>query len=1194
MQCNPPTTDHYNFDLVTTDTYEVLQNNLTDEDTTDLHHYLQQTGHPEPEFVHQAVDEQPEPPTQQQATTTTRYHTQPTPTTWLDHSLTNYSRAYNTTSPPPRTDDGRQWNKSYEHMTTTNSSSGRSTQAPPTWQPRWERKAMWSSPLTWPMDGTSQKDSTEETSTVSTTVPPRTLSGWHHHARSGAHYNTSPSAQQHRQKHYKPQETTRNIHTWNLQATYTDDRCSTTGIASLNNPSPQQLGTHQHSKTHQATIAKLTNVNMEPHYPTTKETNSSSGSQPLCGPVILGWPKPWGGSVMMHTSTFPLKAHHQKSVSDRQQREHTTQQCVQHGLTSSTTSCRITTTTRNRDSNWMMKMMTTPLTTLTTMRQNNHNMTNNYKPCHSTTNTYNQHSNQCQTRAFSLDCRNRASKQQKEQYNDSTATLGIPPTRSLSSCSHNAEQATAYCKQHMTTSVTYAQCSNHHHRSPRAPWDTVERCSMNASWLTRCGSTSPGIVPQQPEEFPSLQSSTPPPSSWQPESSQWRSPRTFWKRWSEDGSGTLGLQPSSRSMTTEPGAVSSSEAGALITVSTLRSLQAKHTPDLASWKDVTKFYDKPSSSSWHKATSLSPQTTSSRRWRMWFHRSTMPRTCKGSQPPNGHLAMSHDCQATSWMRISCPPISHQVMRWCTNSSSSNRLLQPSAKPTSMPDSDGPYAHLPHWPTSLLLAWCTCWCRTKNPMEGPSNHCHGWAGTRRPCQQHLLARSRYHLDPSLSRASTTSSQHTNGHHHQLLYYHYHTSTTSPGQHSQPQHHTLPWPPQKQQTQTHWSHHRGWIGGRPTTNCCRPHGFSTDTRLLGRLWWWIDVDSRPRRASFFSFLPDFWCHRTSDDLFATTSHNTSTTTATPTSLYTQRWVDRLHSCQQSATIHLDRQHNLHCPYGPPTPTATQHNFIPYKHQPRNTTYDNNTTNTTGNGHTGHTGSRKWSGRRRWYRVLGQFVGTSDWVWHQYGSNTWAQSTTGGPISVNHLHIWHRADARARSTSSATSNPGASNTRAPTATLPTTTAGWDIQPATSQSWQTRDPITIPTTPRSRHLWTQPWNICKREHTPTQAQHTIPTSHGTHWGRCRWADPHHSRGQCVATIQYPSTGMEGRRWLDPTWRNTEWVADQEWLADSQTLPAPNQQVPPSTDRCPLPHSTWVPGQGQGHQTTRTHYPRPMEGKTG
>ena len=65
MQCNPPTTDHYNFDLVTTDTYEVLQNNLTDEDTTDLHHYLQQTGHPEPEFVHQAVDEQPEPPTQQ-------------------------------------------------------------------------------------------------------------------------------------------------------------------------------------------------------------------------------------------------------------------------------------------------------------------------------------------------------------------------------------------------------------------------------------------------------------------------------------------------------------------------------------------------------------------------------------------------------------------------------------------------------------------------------------------------------------------------------------------------------------------------------------------------------------------------------------------------------------------------------------------------------------------------------------------------------------------------------------------------------------------------------------------------------------------------------------------------------------------------------------------------------------------------
>ena len=704
MQCNPPTTDHYNFDLITTDTYEVLQNNLTDEDTTDLHHYLQQTGHPEPEFVHQAVDEQPEPPTQQQATTTTRYHTQPTPTTWLDHSLTNYSRAYNTTSPPPRTDDGRQWNKSYEHMTTTNSSSGRSTQAPPTWQPRWERKAMWSSPLTWPMDGTSQKDSTEETSTVSTTVPPRTLSGWHHHARSGAHYNTSPSAQQHRQKHYKPQETTRNIHTWNLQATYTDDRCSTTGIASLNNPSPQQLGTHQHSKTHQATIAKLTNVNMEPHYPTTKETNSSSGSQPLCGPVILGWPKPWGGSVMMHTSTFPLKAHHQKSVSDRQQREHTTQQCVQHGLTSSTTSCRITTTTRNRDSNWMMKMMTTPLTTLTTMRQNNHNMTNNYKPCHSTTNTYNQHSNQCQTRAFSLDCRNRASKQQKEQYNDSTATLGIPPTRSLSSCSHNAEQATAYCKQHMTTSVTYAQCSNHHHRSPRAPWDTVERCSMNASWLTRCGSTSPGIVPQQPEEFPSLQSSTPPPSSWQPESSQWRSPRTFWKRWSEDGSGTLGLQPSSRSMTTEPGAVSSSEAGALITVSTLRSLQAKHTPDLASWKDVTKFYDEPSSSSWHKATSLSPQTTSSRRWRMWFHRSTMPRTCKGSQPPNGHLAMSHDCQATSWMRISCPPISHQVMRWCTNSSSSNRLLQPSAKPTSMPDSDGPYCDsIRHNSTPTTLA-----------------------------------------------------------------------------------------------------------------------------------------------------------------------------------------------------------------------------------------------------------------------------------------------------------------------------------------------------------------------------------------------------------------------------------------------------------------------------------------------------------
>ena len=62
-----------------------------------------------------------------------------------------------------------------------------------------------------------------------------------------------------------------------------------------------------------------------------------------------------------------------------------------------------------------------------------------------------------------------------------------------------------------------------------------------------------------------------------------------------------------------PGAVSSSEAGALITVSTLRSLQAKHTPDLASWKDVTKFYDEPSSSSWHKATSLSPQTTSSRR-----------------------------------------------------------------------------------------------------------------------------------------------------------------------------------------------------------------------------------------------------------------------------------------------------------------------------------------------------------------------------------------------------------------------------------------------------------------------------------------------------------------------------------------------------------------------------------------------------
>ena len=33
-------------------------------------------------------------------------------------------------------------------------------------------------------------------------------------------------------------------------------------------------------------------------------------------------------------------------------------------------------------------------------------------------------------------------------------------------------------------------------------------------------------------------------------------------------------------MTTEPGAVSSSEAGALITVSTLRSLQAKHTPRL--------------------------------------------------------------------------------------------------------------------------------------------------------------------------------------------------------------------------------------------------------------------------------------------------------------------------------------------------------------------------------------------------------------------------------------------------------------------------------------------------------------------------------------------------------------------------------------------------------------------------------------
>ena len=117
----------------------------------------------------------------------------------------------------------------------------------------------------------------------------------------------------------------------------------------------------------------------------------------------------------------------------------------------------------------MMEMMTTPLTTLTTMRQNNHNMTNNYKPCNSTTNTYNQHSNQCQTRAFSLDCRNRASKQQKEQYNDSTATLCIPPTRSLSSCSHNAEQATAYCKQHMTISVTYAQCSNHHHRSPRAP-----------------------------------------------------------------------------------------------------------------------------------------------------------------------------------------------------------------------------------------------------------------------------------------------------------------------------------------------------------------------------------------------------------------------------------------------------------------------------------------------------------------------------------------------------------------------------------------------------------------------------------------------------------------------------------------------------------------------------------------------------
>ena len=207
--------------------------------------------------------------------------------------------------------------------------------------------------------------------------------------------------------------------------------------------------------------------------------------------------------------------------------------------------------------------------------------------------------------------------------------------------------------------------------------------SMKESKPTRYGFTyRQQISKTRRRKAPQFQcwvSSTPPPSSWQPESFPPRWQSTLWSAWNVDGWNTLVLLAFCKWTTIEAGLQTMWRHGVMTTASKWISALDKHTPALASWSDDIEFYEEPlTSTSWIMWRSMVVATEKPwlQHFAMWSLRSTTSRTSRDFRQLNGQWDWIHEFLAFWWTQTS--QLHSWILAWPWKRSweiSSEQLMQ---------------------------------------------------------------------------------------------------------------------------------------------------------------------------------------------------------------------------------------------------------------------------------------------------------------------------------------------------------------------------------------------------------------------------------------------------------------------------------------------------------------------------------------